>query len=84
MKRSRRQFLSNAAAVAGTVAMPSFLRAQSGVTEIRVAYSIPVLFKDLMESLAKEFQAKNPSVKVTLRAPENGYEEIMQRPCVTP
>ncbi|WP_027524462.1 extracellular solute-binding protein [Bradyrhizobium sp. Ec3.3] len=79
MKRSRRQFLANAAAVAGTVAMPSFLRAQSAVTEISVAYSIPVLFKDLMESLAKEFQAKNPSVKVTLRAPENGYEEIMQR-----
>ena len=42
-------------------------------------YSIPVLFKDLMENIAAEFMKKNPTIKVSLRAPEQGYEEIMQR-----
>ena len=38
-----------------------------------------VLFKDLMESLAREFMVKHPNVRVTLRAPEEGYEQILQR-----
>lgn len=59
--------------------MPSFLRAQSAATEITVQFSIPVLFKTLMENIAREFEAKHPAIKVTYRAPENGYEEIMQR-----
>jgi multiple sugar transport system substrate-binding protein len=79
MHASRRQFLATAAATAGAVAMPSFLRAQSAGTDISVQYSIPVLFKDLMENIAREFMAKHPSIKVTLRAPENGYEDILQR-----
>jgi multiple sugar transport system substrate-binding protein len=79
MHATRRQFLTAASATAGVVAMPSFLRAQSAGTEISVQYSIPVLFKDLMENIAREFMAKNPSIKVTLRAPEQGYEEILQR-----
>lgn len=79
MHASRRQFLATTAAAAGTVAMPSFLRAQSAGTDISVQYSFPVLFKDLMENIAREFMAKHPSVKVTLRAPESGYEEILQR-----
>jgi multiple sugar transport system substrate-binding protein len=79
MHATRRQFLTAASATAGVVAMPSFLRAQSAGTEISVQYSIPVLFKGLMENIAREFMAKNPSIKVTLRAPEQGYEEILQR-----
>lgn len=79
MTSTRRTILKSAAAAAGALACPGYLRAQSGTTEISVQYSIPVLFKDLMENAAREFMAANPSVKVTLRAPENGYEEIMQR-----
>jgi multiple sugar transport system substrate-binding protein len=79
MRATRRQFLTAATAAAGSVAMPAFLRAQSAGTEISVQYSIPVLFKDLMENVAREFMAKHPSIKVTLRAPEQGYEEILQR-----
>ncbi len=79
MHASRRQFLATTAAAAGAVAMPSFLRAQSAGTDISVQYANPVLFKDLMENIAREFMAKHPSTKVTLRAPESGYEEILQR-----
>jgi multiple sugar transport system substrate-binding protein len=78
MQTTRRQFLAAASATAGVLSCPSILRAQ-GVTEISVQYSIPVLFKDLMENIARDFMAKHPAIKVTLRAPELGYEEIMQR-----
>lgn len=76
---NRRRLVTGAAAAATTLAMPAIVRGQTAATEINVAYSIPVLFKDLMESVAREFMVRNPSIKVTLRAPENGYEEIMQR-----
>lgn len=76
---NRRRFLATASAAGGMLAMPAYLRAQSAGTELQVQYSIPVLFKDLMENVAAEFMKKNPSVKVVLRAPELGYEEIMQR-----
>lgn len=79
IKSNRRLFIGSAAATAGTLAMPSYLRAQSTGAEISVQYSIPVLFKDLLEAVAAEFMKKNPTIKVTLRAPEQGYEEIMQR-----
>ena len=32
-----------------------------------------------MEKIAADFQKANPTIKVTLRAPEVGYEEILQR-----
>lgn len=76
---TRRTLLAGSAAVAGTLATPAYLRAQSGVTEISVQYSTPVLFKDLFEKLVTGFQAANPNIRVALRAPELGYEEIMQR-----
>jgi multiple sugar transport system substrate-binding protein len=79
MKTTRREMLAGVAAVGGTMALPGYLRAQSAGTEIQVQYSTPVLFKDLMENVAREFMAKNPGVKVTLRAPELGYEELLQR-----
>lgn len=55
------------------------MRGQGSAVELSVAYSIPVLFKDLMEAVAREFMARNPNIRVTLRAPEVGYEEILQR-----
>ena len=79
MHATRRHFLTTTAAAAGAIAMPGVLRAQSAPVEISVQYSIPVLFRDLMENVAREFMARHPSIKVTLRAPENGYEEILQR-----
>ena len=79
MNITRRNVLKGAAAAGGTLAMPSYLRAQSADTEISVQYSSPVLFKELKENIAREFMAKNPKIKVTLRAPEQSYEEILQR-----
>lgn len=76
---TRRQFTAAGIAATGALAMPAVVRSQTAAVELSVAYSIPVLFKELMESVAKEFMARNPSIRVVLRAPENGYEEIMQR-----
>lgn len=73
---NRRRF---AQASASLLAAPALLRAQSAPVELTVAYSIPVLFKDLMENLARAFMAQHPQVKLTLRAPEEGYEQILQR-----
>lgn len=75
----RRTVLVGAGATAGIVSLPSYLRAQSAGTELSVQYSIPVLFKELMEQVVAAFMKKYPSIKITLRAPEQGYEEIMQR-----
>ncbi len=79
LRTNRRRFVAGSAAAAATLAMPSYLRAQSRGIELSVQYSIPALFKDLMENVAKEYMARNPNVTITLRAPENGYEEILQR-----
>lgn len=76
---NRRRFAGASAAAAGLLAAPALVRGQGAAVELSVAYSIPVLFKDLMEAIAREFMALNPSIRVTLRAPESGYEEIMQR-----
>ena len=78
IRYTRRQFTRQAAAVSA-LAMPAFVRSQTSPVEISVAYSIPVLFKDLMENLTREFMVRHPNVKVTLRAPEEGYEQILQR-----
>jgi len=76
---TRRHLLAGTAAAAGALASPAYLRAQSQTVELSVQYSIPVLFKDLIEKLTANFNAANPGIHVTLRAPEQGYEEIMQR-----
>ncbi|MFX7549132.1 twin-arginine translocation signal domain-containing protein, partial [Acinetobacter baumannii] len=72
MTTTRRNFMTTTAAMAGSVALPGYLRAQSATIELSCQYSTPVLFKDLMEKLATEFQAKNPDIRITLRAPEVG------------
>lgn len=79
MTTTRRSFMTTTAALAGSVALPGYLRAQSATIELSCQYSTPVLFKELMEKLAAEFQAKNPGIRISLRAPEVGYEEILQR-----
>lgn len=76
---NRRRFLATASAAGGVLAMPGYLRAQSAGTELQVQYSIPVIFKDLMENVTAGFMKSNPTIKVVLRAPELGYEEIVQR-----
>ncbi|WP_230534324.1 ABC transporter substrate-binding protein [Microvirga roseola] len=79
MSLTRRTILKSSAALAGTMGLPLYARAQSNPVEISVQYSLPVLFKDLMEQTARDFMAANPNIKVMLRAPEQGYEEILQR-----
>jgi len=47
--------------------------------EIVVDYSIPDIFREVHETIAKEFMAKHPEIQVTFRAPLPGYEEITQQ-----
>lgn len=76
---NRRQMLAGSATGAAILAMPFYARAQSTPVDLTVQYSIPNLFKDVMESMAKAYMAKTPNVKITFRAPELDYEAIMQR-----
>ncbi len=76
---SRRSFVLHAAAASAALAAPAVVRGQTAPVELTVAYSIPVLFKDLMDGIARDFTAQNPNIRITYRAPELGYEEIMQR-----
>lgn len=73
---TRRTFLASAAAI---IASPSYLRAQSSPVELQVQYSAPVLFKSTTDKIVADFQALNPTIKITLRSPEISYEEILQR-----
>jgi len=79
MPITRRTFFAGASTAAGVLAVPSVLRAQSAETELVVHYSNAQVFNDLMAAIAKTFQAEHPSIKVTLRVPDVGYEEILQR-----
>jgi multiple sugar transport system substrate-binding protein len=73
--------ITRRAALAATAALatPPFARAQSRGVELSVQYSTPVLFRELMEGVAAEFTRQNPDIRITYRAPEEGYEEILQR-----
>ena len=61
------------------LAAPLYARAQSQPIEITAQYSIPELFRGLMEDVGQAFMRENPAIRVTWRAPEQGYEEILQR-----
>ena len=63
--------------LAAPLALPAL--AQTAPTEIAIQYSIPELFRGLMEEVAAAFMRANPNIRVTIRAPEQGYEEILQR-----
>jgi multiple sugar transport system substrate-binding protein len=49
----------------------------SAATEINVLYGLPWLFKETHETIAKEFMAENPGIKVNLLAPAKSYEEVV-------
>ena len=76
MTISRRIILGAGAA---TLALPLYARAQSNVVELSAQYSIPELFRGLMEEVAAEFMRRNPAIRISWRAPEQDYEAIMQR-----
>ena len=63
--------------LATTLALPAL--AQTAPVEISVQYSIPELFRGLMEDVAAAFMRANPGIRIAMRAPEQGYEEILQR-----
>jgi len=73
---NRRHMLLGTAA---GLAAPLYARAQSNIVELTAQYSIPELFRGLMEDVSTEFTKQNPNIRVNWRAPEQGYEEIMQR-----
>lgn len=58
------------------VLMMLALRSALAATEINVIYGLPWLFKDAHETIAKDFMAKNPDIKVNLLAPAKSYEEV--------
>ena len=64
---------------AATLTLPLYARAQSNVVELSAQYSIPELFRGLMEEVAAEFMRRNPAIRISWRAPEQDYEAIMQR-----
>jgi multiple sugar transport system substrate-binding protein len=66
-------------ATAASLSTPLFARAQSRGVELSVQYSIPVLFRELMEAVGAAFMRANPDIRLVFRAPEEGYEEILQR-----
>ena len=61
------------------LAAPLYARAQSQGVELSVQYSIPELFRGLMENVAEAFTRQNPGIRIAYRAPEQDYEAIMQR-----
>ena len=65
--------------LAAPLLAPLYARAQAQGVELTVQYSIPELFRGLMEEVAAGFMQANPGIKVSFRAPEQDYEAIMQR-----
>ncbi|MGK7870843.1 extracellular solute-binding protein [Falsiroseomonas sp. E2-1-a20] len=79
MTLSRRTLMQSGLAAAAPLALPGLVLAQSRGTEITVQYSAPALFRELKEALATEFMRANPDIRISYRAPEAAYEELLQR-----
>lgn len=67
----RRLFLGFCAALAFSAA------ARAAPTEINVLYGLPWLFKDAQETIASDFMAEHPEIRINLLAPVKSYEEVM-------
>jgi multiple sugar transport system substrate-binding protein len=76
MRLERRALLG---ATAAGLAAPLYARAQSQAVELSVQYSIPEVFRGLMDELGAKFTQKNPGIRVAFRAAEQDYEAILQR-----
>ncbi len=59
------------------LALPAL--AQTQTVELTAQYSIPELFRGLMENIGEAFSRANPNIRVTFRTAEPDYEAIMQR-----
>lgn len=77
MTLTRRTLLATASTA--PLAAPGLTLSQSREVELSVQYSAPGLFRTLMELVAAEFMKANPNIRITYRAPEEAYEEILQR-----
>jgi len=77
MRLSRRATLAFGATL--PLAAPGIVRGQGATVELTGQYSIPVLFRDLMEDVGRAFMRENPNIRITWRAAEESYETIMQR-----
>lgn len=75
MHFTRRAALGATAALAA----PPIALAQGRTIELTAQYTAPVLFRELHEAVAAEFTRRNPDIRITFRAPEEGYEELLQR-----
>jgi len=75
MQTQRRTLLGASAALA----LPLYARAQSQAIELTAQYSIPELFRGLMENVGEAFSRQNPNIRITWRSAEPDYEAIMQR-----
>lgn len=72
---TRRTLLGTAASV--PLVAPAL--AQGPGLELAVQYTAPALFRQLHEAVAAEFTRRNPDIRIAFRAPEEGYEELLQR-----
>jgi multiple sugar transport system substrate-binding protein len=73
---TRRTTLGLMAGAAGAVMAPAIARAQA--VDLAVHYSMPAIFKEAQEAVAKAFQEANPDVKISYLNPTANYEEGMQ------
>lgn len=78
MQTTRRSILKGTAATAGLLAMPAITRAQATV-DLVVQYPAPNLFQKMHDEMKAKFEAKNPGVKITFRAPYENYEDGLQK-----
>jgi multiple sugar transport system substrate-binding protein len=78
MMTTRRTILKGSAASAALLAAPLVARAQSAV-ELIVQYPAPNLFQKMHEEMKGRFEAKNPNVRLTFRAPYENYEDGLQK-----
>jgi len=77
MPISRRTALALGSAL--PLAAPALVRGQGAAVELSGQYPGPVVFRDLLESVALAFMRENPNIRITWRAPEESYETILQR-----
>jgi multiple sugar transport system substrate-binding protein len=79
MHSNRRHVLKGAAALAATVALPGYARSQSNAVDLVVQYPAPNLFQKMHDEMKAKFEAKNPNVRITFRAPYENYEDGLQK-----
>lgn len=79
MRKSRRTLLRNAAAIGVVGALPAPFVARAQAVDLVVQYPAPNLFQKMHDEMKARFEARNPGVRITFRAPYEHYEDGLQK-----